>query len=453
MSTEQSKLALGRTLRGQLQRRRGAGYREALRRSGAEVEAMVFACVVEDPRWDPQLEGHHAYYAELLRHFEADLAPVERLLREDDPDEWGNRLGLAFGVLEELGRRGRQDAMAMLRRYVEYGRHWPQAVSALQDTGRAEAWRGLLGVLLERFPSGRELAELVTRLDADQPPTPAWRAACPPLDAAFREWSAAMALQPSREAQRRYYARLSLEQLFREAEPGSLGLMRPIVGRRVRPADRALLQSYLRLEAGTRCALALYGIAALGTRKDWEAFRAVVEASPDPPRYLWGHLVRAAEAFPACLSLPDAREWFGAVVPIRAHLARHVLAEHAEAQDLGRLLAAIPAALIRDEMYPVCSALEGIARLPAAGRLPAVERAFEEATYSWARGKAVEAMLVHAPEQFVRAYATECLWDAEPWLRILGCRHADRSLPEVRERLVELEADRHEDVDVREAAR
>lgn len=451
MNDERSKLAAAGTLLGQLQRRRGAGYREALRRPGAEVEALVFACLTEDPRWDRQVESHHAYYAGLLLHFESDLAPLERLLREDDPEDWAPRLGLAFGVLEELGRRGRQDAIAILRRYVAYGRHWHEAVSALQDTGRPEAWRGLLAVLLERFPTGRDLAELEIYLNADRPPAPDWRAACPPLEAAFREARTEAALHPSREAQRKYYGSRSLEQLFEEVDPSRIWVMRPIVQRRVRPADRALLHHHLRLEEGARCALALYGLAALGTRKDWEAYRAVVEADPDPRRFFWVHLSRSGEAFPARRSLACVREWFGSPLPIRAHVARQVLAEHAEAEDQERLLAAIPPALVADEMYHVCSALEGLARLPAAGRLPEVEQAFEESTYSWARRYAAEAMLVHAPEQFVRAYATECLWDGEPRLRSLGCRHAHRTRPEVQERLAEIATDPYEDEDVRES--
>lgn len=81
MSTPPRKLAPPETLQGQLQRGRGAGYREALRRPAREVEALIFACLTGDPRWDQQVEERASYYAGLLLHFESDLSPLETLLR------------------------------------------------------------------------------------------------------------------------------------------------------------------------------------------------------------------------------------------------------------------------------------------------------------------------------------------------------------------------------------
>lgn len=447
MSTERRKPAGAGTLLGLLQRGRGAGYREA-ERNPAEAEELVFACVVEDPRWDRQLEERGSYYAGLLLHFEADLGPLQRHLKEDDPDEGGSRIWLAFAVLEELGRRGRRDALSLLRGYAERGHHWPQAVRALQNCARPEAWVGLVEILRDRFPNLEALAD---ELDPERDPVPAWRAEFPDLNTAYLRQSAERALHPSREAIFAHYDSLSVAECFAGADRREVGMLGKALRTKVRSADRPLLLRHLRAGDEVRGVLTLYGLAALGELPDWEAFRGYVEASADPPGFIWGHLARAAQAFPSPLSLPDAREWYRSPERLRSHLGRLLLARHAEPQDLGLLLAAIDPALAEDEMYRVCSALEGIARLPPTGRLPEVERAFEEATYSWARQRAADAMLVHAQDHFVRTYAFECLWDAEVRLRMLGCRHADRSHPEVRDRLAQMAADPYEDEDVKSA--
>ncbi len=441
-------LAPGETLLGKLQRGWGVGYREALARPAGLVVPLVWECVVHDPRWDQQLEERAGYYARLLIHFEADLAPLEQILSEDDPSEGGERLWLPFDTLEELIRRGRFDALPMLRRYLAHGRHWESAARALVDTDRPEAWSGMLEILLRRFPTGEELAELDWTLSPDQEPGRTWRILCPSLDAAFREQAVERALRPSRESLVAGYEHLSVEQLFARVDRENAWICRRLIPPKVRPEHRRLLREHLDPADRQRFVLAVVGLAGLGQPEDWESFAHLVEADSGQLRSFWGYLVRSAEAFPPERSLPPARRWLASSVPLLAHLARHILAAHAEPEDRERLLAIIEPALEADEMYHVCSALEGLARLPQMGRLPEVERAFEAATYAWTRRDAANAMLVHAPEHFVRTYATECLWDAEPRLRMLAARHADRTLPEVRARMAEMAADPYEDEDV-----
>ena len=52
---------------------RGDGYRAAL--SDVAVDDVV-ACVVDDPRWDRQVESRDAYYANLLIRLNADVQPI-----------------------------------------------------------------------------------------------------------------------------------------------------------------------------------------------------------------------------------------------------------------------------------------------------------------------------------------------------------------------------------------
>lgn len=52
---------------------RGDGYRAAL--SAAAVDDVI-ACVVDDPRWDRQVESRDDYYANLLIRLEDDVQPI-----------------------------------------------------------------------------------------------------------------------------------------------------------------------------------------------------------------------------------------------------------------------------------------------------------------------------------------------------------------------------------------
>jgi hypothetical protein len=88
---------------------RGSGYRAALATRAVED---VLACVLDDPRWDRQVEDRDDYYASLLIRLDADVQPiVEHIARleADDPRGW-----LPVGVLAQMAWRGHPAASSGL---------------------------------------------------------------------------------------------------------------------------------------------------------------------------------------------------------------------------------------------------------------------------------------------------------------------------------------------------
>jgi hypothetical protein len=119
------------TFSGQLQRGRGSARRGA--RGHAEAEAAVYRCVIDDLRWDPQVEERDGYLAGLIQLLGLPLTPIEQHLSAVDGKEPDGIL-LALNVLAVLPFAGRPDAAAVLRRYVLAGRHWA-AAEAICDCG------------------------------------------------------------------------------------------------------------------------------------------------------------------------------------------------------------------------------------------------------------------------------------------------------------------------------
>jgi len=111
---------------------RGEGYRAALRTAAVED---VVACVVDDPRWDRQVENRDDYYASLLIQMDADVRPiVERIL------SLGTAAGestcwLPIGVLAQMARRGHAAAAAGLALCVRRGEKWRACLDALEAAG------------------------------------------------------------------------------------------------------------------------------------------------------------------------------------------------------------------------------------------------------------------------------------------------------------------------------
>jgi hypothetical protein len=90
---------------------RGRGWLAA-REAGRVCAADVIALVLQDPRWDQQVEQRAGYYATLLLPHDVDLSAIaaracER--NENETDAW-----LAISVLGELARRGNEGALAAL---------------------------------------------------------------------------------------------------------------------------------------------------------------------------------------------------------------------------------------------------------------------------------------------------------------------------------------------------
>ncbi|MFT4514892.1 MAG: HEAT repeat protein [Planctomycetota bacterium] len=91
---------------GQLQRGRGAGFRAAIA-AGSDAHSDVLQCVIRDPRVDGQIESRERYYAELLHALDAPIAPIVAHLTGSDS-------ALGHGVLAGAWRLGHLETRALL---------------------------------------------------------------------------------------------------------------------------------------------------------------------------------------------------------------------------------------------------------------------------------------------------------------------------------------------------
>lgn len=121
------------TLLGLLQRGRGDGTLHALAAPRPEALAALNHCVVSDPRHDWQVENRSLYYARLYLDLDGGIEEIERHLADPDDhiDTDDSRTGLALSVLGHLASYGRDDALALLRRYAATGANWAWALDEL----------------------------------------------------------------------------------------------------------------------------------------------------------------------------------------------------------------------------------------------------------------------------------------------------------------------------------
>ena len=151
------------SFRGQLERGRGiAVHRAADQPDAADV---IYRCVVEDSRWDHQVEERHSYLARLIHRLELALTPLEENLytAPEAEDIW-----LTLAVLGTLPFVGRTDAADMLQRYAVDGQHWVDAMDAISSIG---SWKmyGSLDRLADRIVGGHTDAELAEAVGTAEP--------------------------------------------------------------------------------------------------------------------------------------------------------------------------------------------------------------------------------------------------------------------------------------------
>jgi hypothetical protein len=157
------------TLLGKLQRGLGAGFLETLRIDRADAHALLFACLAEDQRRDPE-EARGRYYGELCLETRIELAEMAALVESADASPANRRL-----VLETVGWlawRGIAGPIAMLREYVLGAGE--EAVLAASFLWHPRAFAGLDQALLERYPTGEALADALASSGADLAREP-WR--------------------------------------------------------------------------------------------------------------------------------------------------------------------------------------------------------------------------------------------------------------------------------------
>ncbi|GHF58915.1 hypothetical protein GCM10010218_45360 [Streptomyces mashuensis] len=454
------------TLLGLLQRGRGDGTLHALAAPRAEALAALDHCVLRDPRRDWQVENRSLYYARLYLDLDGGLDAIgQHLFAADDHLDTGEeRTGLALAVLGHLASYGRDDALALLRRYAATGANWAWALDelALRDDDA-----GLLALgphVLARFPVTPEgdgaLAAAVRdafeprpwRLWADEGRSPATaaRVRAAREQGSFDRWQRQLRPSGPRPG-------WSVREVLDWAQEGLS--LHPVQLRHV-PATRCLTAVAGPEDRGEIIEAAAFGEGAaratalryLAEHHDPQALDLVETAAADPDPVVAEAAVTAFERMRSPAALERARAWIHREDPLGA-AAAGMLACRGATYDAALVLAA----LRRTVRAEGCDAavlgdlVDGAGRLAIACSAPVLRHVYRETASSHLRGRAARALAATDPS-FPAGFAVECLWDCEESTRELAARHAATADDRVVEQLRRLAADPAEEAEVQTAA-
>lgn len=378
----------------------------------------MYACVVEDARWDWQVDSRAGYLAGLITSLELPLAPIERHLEASGGGDVQD-VDLALAVLAVLPFAGRRDAAAVLRRYLLEGAHWTDALEKFEDTGVYKL-PGLWDGFADGLVASRGEAAVRAVVSWGREPWTTWARSQPAVrrivadlerDAALRRRNVAaggtgltptptptpvgeVAAVPTPELVRRLWAggfgrRLALEELGRRGE--------------------ALILDFAE-DPGARNAAG--GISGM-------------------PRALRG-LGAAA--------VPRARAWVATGDDLLAGLGVGVLAGFGGRGDIPTLLDALSRAIEAEQWCVAEAPARGLGRLRAGeAGVEALVSAWEMTARSLARRDFLAALRDCAPGA-AEPFAEEGLYDCEPSVQQLACGCAADNAA-VRARLAELAVD------------
>ncbi len=337
--------------------------------------------------------------------------------------------------------RGSGEAIEILRAYAPSGAGWRDALEALGSTGEPANWAGLRDVALERIRASAP-DELLPFPDDE--PFASWIREDTVfgtfLETARRRWPFRRPRAEPDPADTAFLLSGSLER------PGARAMR--LAKRRSR-ADIQQLVAALEAPDVTMRAVAAVALAAQGDARAFAAARDAVE-NKDLPRALRVIAARELRELPPDVVLPLARTWRGRPWP-RRRAADGILQRHATLDDLPWIRRQVSASPTDSHMHGLCNALEMIARFPAEGPFPEIERAFRTMRYTYGRHFAAEA-LAATDTSFASRLAFECLYDCESQTRAIGASHVALVEPAARERLAQMVADPTEEPAVREAA-
>lgn len=457
------------SLAGQLQRGRGMGFLRASYERTTVIEPLLIDCVTHDSRWDRQLESRSVYYATLLLQLDIPLDPLAASLRvyaENPAEEAGDAEYFVLDTLCALAVRGDMSAIAIVRAYLTYGRHWEYAFETLmaEVPGLSLLVDEMSQLLDRRFPADADLEDELPgvgpALHTRQEPWLSLRQLNPRVERILsaRE-QVALQRQNEQELVNARLASLSLSELLAlDATESTITYRVPYAFQQhVTDADLDLLLSSAQNGQRWQRSVAFRGLQRLADPAVLPILRAFFESSDTRPGSLYGAAVKAMIALPASATLALAREWFDAPDGLHRHVALLVLEAHATADDVDRVRAALPPSLERDswgtgECYMQGSMLKILARFPDASFYPLAETVFNEAKYARTRVHAARLLAASDRERFAHDSALECLWDCEEKVRVVGCSNVALDRPEASSRLQILASDPYEDEEVRQTA-
>lgn len=451
------------SLLGQLQRGRGLGFLRALQEDTTHVSPLLLACILDDPRWDRQLESRSLYYVPLLIKCGTPLEPIVEHLRTKEDQNQDGYIELATETLINLAYREYLNAGDLLNDYLSYGCHWDMALEALLDIDYdPDGLDDYDHVLSRRFPDDdAPLRRWLRQKQSDESPWKEWKALNPRIMRIFAEIEDGekRARRVDRDARKRY-GQLPLPQL--------LGMLEDDTSRWVLDVLR---------ERATTADIATWLVAVMNTTPIWSgtALRILQRAKPASPDLLaplcdllesgahypdtvYTNAASALAFLPAEVTLDLARAWYDSVNQWQRWAADRIMDNHAHASDIPLLYAALLPAMERagqpfGGFYRVSSILDVLARYPDQGPYPEVEAIFREAGYSWQRWRAAKVLFVSEPDRFGREPAYECLWDCEDNVREVGCSAVHLDISGARERLHVIQHDASIEEGVRRRAK
>ncbi|MFF5898871.1 HEAT repeat domain-containing protein [Streptomyces argenteolus] len=452
------------TLLGLLQRGRGDGTLHALAAPRPEALAALNHCVLSDPRHDWQLENRSLYYARLYLDLDGGVEEIERHLwdPEDHLDTEDSRTGLALSVLGHLASYGRDDALALLRRYAATGSNWAWALDELALRDDDAGLRSLAEPVLARFPATTDgTAELATAVRDAFEPRP-WRLwADDPREAvgariraateqgSFDRWQRQMRPGGPRPG-------WSVQAVFDWAQEGlERGSVLHVPAARCLSAvagaeDRPLIVETARSGSeGARCAALHY----LAEARDPAVLDLVELAVADPSRTVAEAAVAAFERMCGEAAVERARRWAHRPDDLGSSAAG-VLACRGTGRDAPLVLAALREAVRGEgpDAPRLWNLVDGTGRLGIVCAAPVLRHVYRETSSSHLRGRAARALAATDPS-FATGFAVECLWDCEETTRELAALHAETGDIRVAERLRRLAADPAEEAEVQTAVR
>jgi hypothetical protein len=455
-----------------LRQGRGNGFREASR-GGVAAAGDVVSCVVDDPRWDRQVEQRDHYYASLLVRLDTDIAPIAgQVFREgekqDECDLW-----LPIGVLAELARRAHEPAQSALAEAIRRGRWWRLCLDALEAVGGEALVCGVV-----RPEDVRSLVhavgvdELVDAVQTVAAPWEAWAAEVPALrfvpSARTRpnierkpmsgpvHWIAARLREPVDPVIRSSLT--TAELLGLAVAPDASRQIEKILRTRT---DASTTQTLCHAASAGTPEQRVVALRVLGERgcpdfvgeaDDFlrnESRQTHAECKEHRTRHAY---LRYLERLPADATLEPARRWFAEPWPLSL-AAERILAQHATRDDRLMLEDAGATALTSDDMYRLCSVVDALAAVGASESIPLLGEVYARAPYSYARRGVVKALVPHVADELARELLEEALWDCEVGSRELACGAVSSSQIAIARRLAELAGDDFEEAGVRTAAR
>ncbi|KOU52838.1 hypothetical protein [Streptomyces sp. WM6378] len=450
------------TLLGLLQRGRGDGTLHALAAPRDEALAALNHCVLSDPRHDWQVENRSLYYARLFLDLDGGLDQIERHLfgPEDILDTEDSRTGLALAVLGHLASYGRNDALALLRRYAATGANWAWALDELALRDDDAGLRGLATSVLGRFPATAEGdAELAATVrDAYEPrPWRLWaedpresvgaRVRAAQETGSFDRWQRQMRPSGPRPG-------WSVQAVFDWADEGlerGAVLHLPAarcLGAVAGPEDRdAIIEAARSGTDGARGAALHY----LAESRDARVLDLIESAVSTGSRLAAEAAVHAFERMCGPEAVDRARGWVQRPDELGASAAS-VLASRGEAGDEKLVLGALRETVRAEGPdAPLLRALvDGAGRLGICCAAPVLRHVYRETASSQLRGRTARALAATDPS-FATGFAVECLWDCEETTREVAAQYAELVDARVAERLRRLAADPAEEAEVQSA--